>query len=139
MGSVLRWQTRWGCEVCYRDRESPADTSHPASYLKAASLRQDKVGQARPHSGHTLRFDHLSYHQHKLYPFISGVVSCCGYPRVEQKTQDVSVTGSGRTLRIRSMAGSPIIRLCNRLFSSVSPFLLLMLTCCSSCALFYYL
>lgn len=36
-------------------RESPVDTSYPESYLKAATLRQDKVGQARPHSGHKLQ------------------------------------------------------------------------------------
>lgn len=43
------------------------------------------------------------------------------------------ITGSGRTLRIRSMAGTPIIQLWHRLFVAVSAALLLfLLTCCVS-------
>lgn len=145
MGSVRRWQTRWGCEVCYRDRESPADTSYPASYLKAASLRQDLSGPgSTTFRTRAAAFDHLSDDQRTLspIPFMCYVMlwsSLCGTEDTGQSTgcllkaqSDMSVTGSGRTLRIRSMAGTPIIQLCNRLFSPVSPALLLfMLTCCA--------
>lgn len=64
----------------------------------------------------------------------------CGGEDTRQSTgcllkaqSDMSVSGSGRTLRIRSMAGTLIIQLCNRLFSSVlAAFLLFVLTCCVS-------
>lgn len=79
----------------------------------------------------------------KLSGFISEcyvMLWLCGREDTSQSTgcllkaqSDMRVTGSGRTLRIRSMAGTPIIQLCNRLFSSVSAALLLfVLACCVS-------
>lgn len=126
MGSVRRWQTRWGCEVCYRDRESPADTLDPASYLKAASLRQDKVGQARPHSEPGLQclitllppFIHSAHTPPIHFKCLVMLwFSLCGVEDTSQSTgcllkAQLDMSSSGRTLRIRSMAGTPIIQLC---------------------------
>lgn len=63
-------------------------------------------------------------------------LSLCGTEDTSQSTgcllkaqSNMSVTG--RTLRIRTMAGTPIIQLCNRLFCAVSPALLLLLLTCS--------
>lgn len=89
MGSVRRWQTRWGCEVCYR--ESPVDTSYPESYLKAATLRQDKVGQARPHSRHKLQhfitFQIISTHLPASFQVLCQVLlSLCGTEDTSKST-----------------------------------------------------
>lgn len=89
MGSVRRWQTRWGCEASYRDRESP----EPGRYLVPSELFKGcltAAGQSGPGST-TLRtgaaaFDRLSDCQHTLFWFISSNMSCCGYPCVVQET-----------------------------------------------------
>lgn len=94
MGSIRRGPARWGCGVCYRDRESPELSWYPRtqqSYLKATPLQQDKLGQAR----HTLWtwaavFDHIfATFQIIILTYCTdslSVKSCCGYPCVVQKT-----------------------------------------------------
>lgn len=49
MGSVRRWQTRWGDEVCYRDRESPELSRYvgPSELFKGCLTA---VGQSGPDS-----------------------------------------------------------------------------------------
>lgn len=123
-----------------------ADNSYPASYLKGCLTA---VGQSGPCStplriraaalDHTLiTFQVISTRSpDSVQVWCPLWLSLCGTEDPSQSTgcllkaqSDMSITGSGRTLRIRSMAGTPIIQLCNRLFGSVSPAVMLfMLTC----------
>lgn len=97
------------------------------------------MGQARPRSGHRLQCLILLFIVFQIISTHSGLVGfkcyvMLWYRRLQTEHRMFTESSvrherscSGRTLRIRTMAGTPIIQLCNRLFCSVPPALLLFL------------
>lgn len=91
MGSIRIGPARWGCEVCYRDRESPELSWYPAKLFKGGPTAARQIGPGSTtlwtwaavfdHIFATFQIIMLTYCTDSL-----SVKSCCGYPCVVQKT-----------------------------------------------------